>query len=438
MKQKEFMKEYSKKYKPRKLKEKTLPTHELKIIGISGSRGKSTTAYLIAEYLKSLNKKVTLYSSIEIYSPNSYKTLYEAVENPLRNEEMLYNALVEANANDSEYLILEVNEKAIKNKVIDELDFDVCLLTNIIEKQNEEYDDYIEIKKDFLRKRNQDCKLILSVVDPLTYSLYNELPKDNLFITSTEYFTEKYFDNNKNTINYLLLPYKDNPLDTMKGLEFNILINNKDINYINTEMLFPYNAINILNVISVLDVINEYDEKEFKKFIKKIDIPGRDEIIKYQNKTIIVSTNLSPHLEHLNRYKKNNEINNIIVVTGSTGSGYITWNQSEKYQEVHKYDIEFAYEYINKYADKVYITETDIGDLDKKEFFEYQKSKVKDIVAIIVYNRHEAIKLAINESNNKDVIFISGRGNRRLMCVGKRDVKIFKDKDHVETIIRGE
>ena len=102
------------------IKEKTIPTHELKIIGISGSRGKSATAYLIAEYLKSLNKKVTLYSSIEIYSPNSYKTLKEAVENPLVNEEMLYNALIEANANDSEYLILEVNEKAIKNKVIDE------------------------------------------------------------------------------------------------------------------------------------------------------------------------------------------------------------------------------------------------------------------------------------------------------------------------------
>ena len=438
MKQKEFIKENSKKYKPRKLKEKTLPTHELKIIGISGSRGKSTTAYLIAEYLKSLNKKVTLYSSIEIYSPNSYKTLYEAVENPLRNEEMLYNALIEANANDSEYLILEVNEKAIKNKIIDELDFDVCLLTNIIEKQNEEYDDYIEIKKDFLRKRNQDCKLILSVVDPFTYELYNELSKDNLIITSTEYFTEKYLNNEQSKVNYLLLPYKNNPLDTIDGLEFNVLMNNKDINYINTEILFPYNAINILNTISILDVINEYDEKEFKKFIKKINIPGRDEIIKYKNKTIIVSTNLVPHLEHLYRYKNNKEINQIIIVTGSTGTGYITWNQSEKYKEVHKYDIEFAYDYINKYADKVYITETDIGDLDKNEFLEYQKSKVKNIEAVIIPNRHVAIELAIKESKNKDVIFISGRGNRRLMCVGKKDVKIFKDKEHVEEIIRGE
>ena len=161
MKQKEFIKENSKKYKPRKLKEKTLPTHELKIIGISGSRGKSTTAYLIAEYLKSLNKKVTLYSSIEIYSPNSYKTLYEAVENPLRNEEMLYNALIEANANDSEYLILEVNEKAIKNKIIDELDFDVCLLTNIIEKHLPLYPYFILLVKSIKSSITLSCPTII-------------------------------------------------------------------------------------------------------------------------------------------------------------------------------------------------------------------------------------------------------------------------------------
>ena len=133
----------------------------------------------------------------------------------------------------------------------------------------------------------------------------------------------------------------------------------------------------------------------------------------------------------------NKEINQIIIVTGSTGTGYITWNQSEKYKEVHKYDIEFAYDYINKYADKVYITETDIGDLDKNEFLEYQKSKVKNIEAVVIPNRHLAIELAIKESKNKDVIFISGRGNRRLMCVGKKDVKIFKDKDHVNQIIEG-
>lgn len=44
---------------------------KLKIIGITGSRGKSSTAYILFKYLKSINIRVSMYSSIGIYSLES-------------------------------------------------------------------------------------------------------------------------------------------------------------------------------------------------------------------------------------------------------------------------------------------------------------------------------------------------------------------------------
>ena len=52
-------------------KNKPKEDKEPKIIGITGSRGKSTTAYIVHEYLKFLGYKSILYSSLGIDSPAS-------------------------------------------------------------------------------------------------------------------------------------------------------------------------------------------------------------------------------------------------------------------------------------------------------------------------------------------------------------------------------
>lgn len=61
-------------------------TKDLKIIGITGSRGKSSTAYIVHEYLKQLGYKSVLYSSVKVDSPASFTNPNEAVEVAILNE----------------------------------------------------------------------------------------------------------------------------------------------------------------------------------------------------------------------------------------------------------------------------------------------------------------------------------------------------------------
>ena len=72
--------------------------NDLKIIGITGSRGKSTTALMIHKYLKSLGYKSTLYSSVMVDSPASHLKKNEAYEVAVRDEESLISIIEEVGA----------------------------------------------------------------------------------------------------------------------------------------------------------------------------------------------------------------------------------------------------------------------------------------------------------------------------------------------------
>ncbi len=100
----------------------------MKIIGISGSKGKTTVAYLLHSYLDSINKSNLIYSSLD----------YEvAVPNNNRLDEILE----EAKEHNVEYLILEINEEYIDK--IDINIFDYKVLTNIsVITEKCEYEEY--------------------------------------------------------------------------------------------------------------------------------------------------------------------------------------------------------------------------------------------------------------------------------------------------------
>lgn len=441
MKAKNFRKKLNENYteKPKKVNKnfKGDKEDDLKIIGITGSRGKSSVAYLLNEYLKKCGYKTVLYSSIAIDSPLSFYSHNEAIEVSIDSEEKLLNAVGEALDYEADYLILEINESTLSKGIINNLSFDMRVLTNIIPKQNDIiYNDYVEIKKSFFKKASKKEKLVIGLVDQDTVDLYNEM-KEYDFITYTTKFLSNRYLVKQNKIDYLLVP-NEKYLDSINGLRFSVYNKKQNVD-IETKLIFKYNIFNILCLYSIINGLDAYDESKFKELIFNPIIPGREDIINTNDNKIMISVNLVPHLEYLKEMKKRGEIENIILVTGAAGAGYVDWHKDipiEKYMEDKILSIKFAYNYINQNVDSLFITLSDNGTINEEEWLNYQLNLVdKNITTIVDKNRKEAIKKAILSAKKNDFVFISGRGNRSVLCDGVSHISIFNDKEEVVKIL---
>lgn len=141
---------------------------DLKIIGITGSRGKSTTALMIHHYLKTLGYKSVLYSSVMVDSPASFLKPNEAYEVAIRDKTSLLNIIEEVETYGADFLVLEINESTLAKGIVKDVPFDVRVLTNLNPKHNlEQYteDEYVELKQSFFKDIEDECKCIIGFQD---------------------------------------------------------------------------------------------------------------------------------------------------------------------------------------------------------------------------------------------------------------------------------
>lgn len=413
----------------------------LKIIGITGSNGKTTTALIVHEYLKSIGLKSVLFASCGIDLEISNYDKNSEVDIPIFNETSLINAIDGAIKERADYLILEINERTIEKGYIEGIPFSIRALTNIVPKHNTlsyTEEEYVNIKKSFFKVDDEDdCTCIYTLTEK---ELLEDLIRQNnkpYKVVSSEYVARvKGVEEAK--IDYML-HQGTKEFDSLEGLNFNIKTKTKDVEC-HTNLIMPFNALNITLAYAILDSLGEMEDSEFNQLLEEIKIPGRDEVIKYNGRTIIISVTCTPHLEILKRYKENNKINNIILITGSFGNGFNSWLSEYKDENFKNYvneSMRWAYSYFIKNADKIYITTNDYASSNVSELLKSQENEIKGKIAYeVIENRKAAIKKAIEESEEGDVIFISGRGNRKVFCNNTKSVEMYLDKEIVNKEIR--
>lgn len=103
------------------------PSHELFMIGITGTNGKTTTSFLVKHLLDSLNEECGLIGTIEyIIGSNRYQAT-RTTPDVVSNHKMLRDMITQG----SKAAVMEVTSHALHQNRVEKIDFDVAIFTNL-------------------------------------------------------------------------------------------------------------------------------------------------------------------------------------------------------------------------------------------------------------------------------------------------------------------
>lgn len=346
------------------------PGKKLKCIGITGTKGKSTTAFLITRILEEAGLNVASISSIEFRIKK--KSRLNELKMTLPSRFMLQEFLKEAEKEKVDYVVIECTSEGLAQHRVDFVHFAAAVFTNLAPEHIESHGSYGNYRK---AKRR-----LFELLDDKGVAVANKDDKE------AEYFLEAH---SGKKIFYSL---KDNAVKTPLFGEFN-----------------QYNALAARALCKELGVKEEIIKNVFESVPS---VPGRlEEIFEGQNFRVFVDyahnpLSLEAVLTAVLRIKSKES--RVIVITGAQGGGRDKWKRPEMGKIAATY------------ADVVIITNEDpyqenpekiIGDVYKG--IKKQELRIKEVLKIL--DRREAIEKALRMACENDIVIITGKGSETVM-----------------------
>jgi len=381
--------------------------NNIKMIGLTGTKGKTTTATYIHNILNAYTKKRTgLLSTVETYTgkrkEESHLSTPEAIE--------LQRYIKEAYEADLKYLTMEVSSQAIKAQRIKNMTFDIGIFLNISEDhispaEHPNFNDYLNCKLEFLKKCNT---VIVNYETDYLEMVLDACKNADKLIT---YGSEEVKDN----VNCY---YKD--VRREEGyLKFIIVYNNEEVEY-KTKMLGRFNVENAVAAILAAKELGVLHEDIFSG-LECTTVSGRMNIFQGKNKTIIVdyAHNKLSFEKFFEAIKIDFPESDVIALFGAPG-GKAYGRRKDMAQTA------------SKYATKIYLTADDPQFESVKDICNELANYITCDYEIIE-DRKEAIYKAYNDMNVNGVLCLLAKGEDRYQQVkGKfedyeSDINIARD-----------
>ncbi len=363
------------------------PERKLKIVGVTGTKGKSTTLFILREILRLSSKKCTFVGTFGILG----KTVADT-QNTTPSPSVLYKVMADAVKDGCECLLLEVSSQALKDFRLYKIPFFLLGFTGIGRDhigtvEHSSFSDYLNSKLSLFTS-NKSARAFIN----LDSEYSREFMSASYFPVSFGY---------SEGARHKIKDFKDTSFGSVFFLDGECVL---------TNLHGKYNSYNISLALLLAQELLSCPLKEIVRLVENISISGRFEIYSVLGRRVIIDyAHNGDSFTAVLSLARLLYFGRLIVVFGSVGGrGY------ERRRELARAS--------EKYADLSVIT-TDNPELEDpyeicRDIFSH--FSCTDRVKIIV-DRREAIVEALKIANVGDTVMLLGKGHEEYMSVrGKR------------------
>lgn len=382
------------------------PSTQLKVWGVTGTNGKTTSSVILFKLFRKLGLNVGLISTIDI------RINEEIIPTQLTTPDALTLQGIFAKMVDAQcdYVFMEVSSHALDQGRVNAIEFDVAAFTNISHDHLDYHKDmieYIRVKKMFFDRLKKNAIAIINVDDK-----NGKVMIDNSQAEVKTYSLRTMAD------------YKGKIMSqSFQGLHMKI---NEIEAYF--KIVGAYNAYNLLTVVASSEALG-LELEEFMPELSAIDsADGRLERIAIGNRYAFVDYAHTPDalinvLETLNQMKRKGE--KLITVVGAGGD-----RDKSKRPKMAKAAA--------RLSDRVILTSDNPRTENPEQIISDMEAGLNSELStkvLKITNRKEAIKTACMLAREQDVILVAGKGHEKYQDIN--GVKMpFDDKEIIKEIFK--
>jgi len=368
----------------------------IKIIGITGTNGKTTTASALYSFLLDLGYKVAMQGTRGFFMND---TVVEGKSLTTPSVLNTYKHIYQAVSEECDFFIMEVSSHAIVQKRIEGLHFELKILTNITQDHldyHKTLEEYIAVKNSFFQDKGK--KLINKDESKASFEIQNT-----------------YTYGIENPATYKLMAYSLNEASSGILQHF--------------EQVIPFTSslhgfFNLYNLIAAIGAAHILTQKPLEEIVEVVEnfagVSGRMEQV-CEAPNVIVDFAHTPDgmLQVLNALKEKD----LLVVFGAGGD-----RDREKRPLMGRV--------ASNLAKKIYITSDNPRNEDPQSIVEDILEGIKDKSNVTVeLNRKKAIEMALNEQDDQEVVVILGKGDESYQII--YDEKLpFDDREVVRELLK--